>query len=301
MRHGRITIDFQDTWHHCYNRIAGTSLDLPFQNTDKEQFVRILKRVSRLYTVRVVSYQVMSNHFHLLVQAPVDVPTAEETCRRYSDFHGGKRSIEPDSPICRIWQARCRDVSWFMRHLQQLFTAWYNRSKPIRRRGSLWADRYKNTILETGVAVWSCWNYIENNPVRAGMVSDAADYRFCSHGYWHQTGSHPYQENVTALILPLMNSLFGISTMNELRDRMDQALAAKAEREVTNTSFSMTVQRRVRHWTSGLVIGSELYVRTVMTRYRSAESMNQHRLAPSHHTADQPLYAWRRLRCVDAV
>lgn len=296
MRHARITMDDQDTWHHCYNRIAGTSMDLPFQDTDKEQFVRFLKRVSRLYTVRVVSYQVMSNHFHLLVQAPVGLPSPEETCRRYTDFHGGRRMIEPNTPACRTWQTRCRDVSWFMRHLQQLFTAWYNRSKPLRRRGSLWADRYKNTILESGVAVWSCWNYIENNPVRAGMVRDAADYRFCSYGQWHQTGRHPYEDHVTALILPLMNSLFGISSIRELRDRMDEALAAKAERDAIKTSFSMTVHRRVRHWTSGLVIGSALYVRHVMSRHRNPESVTRHRLASSHQSADQPLYAWRRLR-----
>lgn len=298
MRNARIRVDFQDTWHHCYNRIAGTSKDLPFQDIEKEQFVRLLKRVCQLYTVRVVSYQVMSNHYHLLLQAPVNEASPEEVCRRYAVFHGGKRFIEPDSPACRIWQGRCRDVSWFMRHLQQLFTVWYNRSRPLRRRGSLWADRYKNTILETGVAVWSCWNYIENNPVRAGMVADAADYRFCSHGTWHQTGRHPFQEHVTALILPLMCSLFGITTLNEVRDRMDQALAAKAERESTDTSFTMTVQRRVRHWASGLVIGSELYVRSVMSRQRNAASAHQHRLASSRHTSDPPLYAWRRLRAI---
>jgi len=300
MRNARIKIDFQDTWHHCYNRIAGTSLDLPFQDPDKEQFVRVLKRVSLLYTIRVVSYQVMSNHFHLLVQAPVDEPSAEETCRRFKAFHGGKRTLEPNTQGCRIWQARCRDVSWFMRHLQHLFTAWYNRSKTIRRRGSLWADRFKNTILESGFAVWSCWSYIENNPVRAGMVQDTADYRFCSHGIWHQTGRHPFQKNIYALILPLMNSLFGITSIREIRDRMDQALADKAERDSTSTSFTMTVKRRVRHWTSGLVIGSELYVRNVMARHRKSESVNQHRLAPSHHTTEHPLYAWRRLRDVGA-
>jgi len=301
MRSARIKIDYQDTWHHCYNRTAGTSLDRPFQDAEKEQFVRMLKRVCVLYTVRVVSYQVMSNHFHLLVQAPVDEPDPEETCRRFKTFHGGKRMIEPDTPACRIWQARCRDVSWFMRHLQHLFTVWYNRSRPVRRRGSLWADRFKNTILESGFAVWSCWSYIENNPVRAGMVHDAADYRFCSHGVWHQTGQHPFQDHIDALILPLMNTLFGITSARALRDRMDHVLAGKAEREPTNTSFAVTVKRRVRHWTSGLVIGSELYVRGVMSRHRKSESEDQHRLASSNRSAEHPLFAWRRLRDADAV
>ena len=296
MRSARIKVDEHNTWYHCYNRTAGTSLDRPFGEPEKEQFVRILKRVCRLYTVKVVSYQVMSNHFHLLVHAPVDEPSIEETCRRFRAFHGGKRVIEPDSPACRIWQSRCRDVSWFMRHLQHLFAAWYNRTRPIRRRGALWADRYKNTILESGFAVWACWSYIENNPVRAHMVNDAADYRFCSHGAWHQTGQHPFREHIETLMLPLMNSLFGLTSWREIRDRMDFVLAGKAERESTDTGFAVTVKRRVRHWTSGLVIGSKLYVCDVMSRNRKPESIDQHRLATSRDTDEHPLYAWRRLR-----
>lgn len=300
MRQARIKIDFQDTWHHCYNRIAGTSQDLPFHDAEKEKFVRILMRVNLLYTVRVVAYQVMSNHFHLLVQVPTAEPSPEETCRRYERFHHGKRTLEKDSPACRIWQARCRDVSWFMRHLQHLYTAWYNRTRPVRRRGSLWADRFKNTILEDGFAVWSCWNYIENNPVRAGMVTDAADYRFCSHGVWHQTGRHPFEQNVAAIILPLMNGLFGVSSLVEIRSQMDRNLAEKEEREPTNVTFSFTVKRRVRHWTSGLVIGSELFVRDIMNRYRSSESLDRHRLATSSPKSDHRLCAWRRLRLSNA-
>lgn len=183
--------------------------------------------------------------------------------------------------------------------IQHLFTAWYNRSRAIRRRGSLWADRFKNTILESGFAVWSCWSYIENNPVRAGMVEDAADYRFCSHGIWHQSGQHPFKENISELVLPLMTDLFGITSIMEIRTRMDQALAGKTKREPTHISFTMTVKRRVRHWTSGLVIGSELFVRNVMSRHRKSESVHQHRLVPSQQTSEPPLYAWRRLR--DAV
>ena len=66
------------------------------------------------------------------------------------------RSIEPGTEVCRIWQERLRDVSWFQRLVQQRFTTWYNRTRPARRRGPLWADRFKNTLLETGEALWRC-------------------------------------------------------------------------------------------------------------------------------------------------
>lgn len=296
MRQGRLKLDYEDTWYHCYNRIAGMPGEFPFRDAEKEQFIRILKRVSTLYTIRIVSYQVMSNHFHLLLKAPAAEPSPEETCRRYHVFHRGKHTMEPDSPACRIWQARCRDVSWFMRHLQHLFTAWYNRTRSSRRRGSLWADRFKNTILEDGFAVWSCWKYIENNPVRAGLVKNCADYRFCSFGLWHQAGRHPFEDHVNEAMLPVMQGLFGIGSMSEVRGRLDQALAEKAEHESIKAGFTTTVQRRVRHWTSGLVIGSELFVREVMSRYRNADDVHRHRLASSPRHAGPRLHVWRQLR-----
>ncbi len=296
MRQPRIKLDDQNTWHHCYNRVVGISADRPFGKSEKEQFVRILKRVSRLYTVRVVAYQVMSNHFHLLLYAPVEMPDTEVTCRRFTRFHYGKRSLRPDSAACRAWQGRCRDVSWFMRHLQHLYTAWYNRTRTCQRRGSLWAGRFKNTILEDGLAVWSCWKYIENNPVRAHMVENAADYRFSSYGAWCQSGRHPFEHDIKNILLPLMEMLFGLRTVASIRVCMKQGLDAKGAQEELRSGFSLTVQRRVRHWTDGLVIGSDLFVREVMRRYQLAPVVARHRLARTDDS--DTLSAWRRIRLI---
>ena len=49
MRHPRLKPAYQDTWHHCYSRAAGTATDRPFDEADKEQFVRILHRVAKFY------------------------------------------------------------------------------------------------------------------------------------------------------------------------------------------------------------------------------------------------------------
>lgn len=294
MRQSRIKVDSQDTWYHCYNRIAGTSKDLPFGDAEKEQFVRLLKRVSKLYTVKVVAYQVMSNHFHLLVKAPAVRPDAEEVCRRYHAFHDDKRVIYPASELCRIWQERCRDVSWFMRHVQQLFTMWYNRTRSIRRRGSLWADRFKHTILEEGAAVWSCWKYIENNSVRAGMVANAAVYRFCSYGAWFQSGRHPFEAEFAETMLPLLKGLFGLNSLSAIRHALTQALQEPGRDDRQNqNSFSLTVRRKVRHWSDGLVIGSEIFVKEVMSRRHNLQQIDRHRIS---RICGSEICVWRQLR-----
>ena len=61
MRQARLKPDYQDTWHHCYNRTVGTRADRPFGDAEKEMFVRMLKRLAAFYSVRVVSYTFMSN------------------------------------------------------------------------------------------------------------------------------------------------------------------------------------------------------------------------------------------------
>ena len=284
MRNARIKVDQVDTWYHCYNRIAGTSLDRPFGDADKEQFVRILHRVSLLYSIQVVAYQVMSNHYHLLVHAPAEPCSTEEICRRYHAFHRGKKELEPNSPACHRWQQRARDISWFMRHLQQLFTMWFNRSRAVRRRGSLWADRFKHSILEGGEAVWACWVYIENNPVRACMVNHPGDYRFCSYGVWIKSGRHPFAEHVQHKMLPMV----GLNDIKDLRATLTAALGNNTHLGTTSATL-----RRMRYWVDGLVIGSELFVRSVMASHHPRAAI---RRIERTAMADPPLACWRRLR-----
>jgi len=284
MRQARLKMDDQPTWYHCYNRISGTRHDLPFGDAEKEQFVRILKRVSLLYTVEVAAYQVMSNHYHLILYAPADKPGPEEVCKRYRRFYGGKRTLRVGSPACEQWQERCRDISWFMRHVQQLFAVWYNRTRQVERRGSLWADRFKHSLLEDGQAVWKCSAYVENNGVRAGLAASAGRYRFGSYGVWRQTGRHPFDWTVRKRLLPMLRDVLGIEDMEGLASAMEVVLGSDEE---------PTVHSRVRYWTNGLVIGSKLYLLQVMSRREPAERLNRHRVG---RLDDTGLCSWRNVR-----
>jgi putative transposase len=50
------------------------------------------------------------------------------------------------------------------------------------RTGTLWDSRYKSSLVHAETYLLVCQRYIELNPVRAGMVSDPADYRWSSFG-----------------------------------------------------------------------------------------------------------------------
>jgi putative transposase len=89
---------------------------------------------------------------------------------------GGKDAEEWREKLRR----RMGDVSVFMRELKQRFAIWYNHKH--RNQGTIWSDRFKSVIVEPSrEAMVKVAAYIDLNPVRAELVSDPAEYRFCSY------------------------------------------------------------------------------------------------------------------------
>jgi putative transposase len=48
------------------------------------------------------------------------------------------------------------------------------------RTGTLWEGRYRATVISSDEYLFTCSRYIEENPVRAGMVTEPAAYRWSS-------------------------------------------------------------------------------------------------------------------------
>lgn len=270
MRTARIKLNHAPVFYHLYNRVAGPPDFLPFGPAEKEFFARLLHKLDRFFTVKVVDYQVMSNHFHLVVYTSDQPPSPEETCQRYNTYYRGKHILKPDDPLCEVVAERMRDISWYMQALQQQFTLWFNRNRCLGRRGTLWADRFKHTILGDAEAVWECIKYIHMNPVRAGMVEDPADYRFGSYGVHSGYGRHPFEQNVKEVLLPWLQGAYGFTSVRQLHAVLNEAFkgvcAVQQEPDGKVAQFALHVDRRVRYWVDGLVIGSELFINDVVTR-----------------------------------
>jgi len=47
--------------------------------------------------------------------------------------------------------------------------------------GTLWESRYRSVLVECGESLQAMAFYIDLNPVRAGLVSDPKDYRWCGY------------------------------------------------------------------------------------------------------------------------
>ncbi len=181
---------------------------------EKEAFRKIMRRMARFCGVKILTYCVMDNHFHLLTR----VPCREAFLRSFDDLSdeapgsGEERLLEHLSILySKAYVQRVREelawmrehhmeadadqflekykrrfcnLSLFVKEVKERFSRWYN--KKHGRRGTLWMDRFKSVLVESGEALRTMAAYIDLNPVRAGLVDDPKNYRWC--GYAEAVG-----------------------------------------------------------------------------------------------------------------
>ena len=183
-------------FYHCISRVVDRRF--AFEADEKEKFRMFMRMYEKFTGCRVVSYCLMCNHFHLLLEVP---PLPEggfsdaELLGRLSALYNAAvvagvakelaeaRDLGYQHQVEEIhvrYTRRMHDLSRFMEGLLQRFTRWFNRAHS--RSGNLWEDAFKSVIVEDGVAARTMAAYIDLNPVRAGMVADPAEYRWSSYG-----------------------------------------------------------------------------------------------------------------------
>ncbi len=181
--------------YHCVSRVVDRRF--VFGERECEAFRMYLRMYENFSGCRVLSYCLMSNHFHLLLEVPTmgegglsDEALLQRLSALYSEaFVAGvaaeltearKKAGDAAAEVHARFTYRMHDLSQFMKGLLIRFTRWFNRTHS--RTGTLWEERFKSVIVESGVAARAMAAYIDLNPVRAGMVKDPADYRWSSYG-----------------------------------------------------------------------------------------------------------------------
>ena len=185
------------SYYHCLSRVVDRRFI--FGNEEREFVVALMRKLEAFLGVRVVTYAVMSNHFHLLVEVPDRErlpPLDRDTLLRRLGFLYDRFTVEGvreeldratatgngvwEAQILARYERRMGDVSIFMKELKQRFTQWYKRR--MGRKGTLWEERFKSVLVEGDEkALMTVAAYIDLNPVRAGMVERVEDYRWCGY------------------------------------------------------------------------------------------------------------------------
>lgn len=201
MRQARLLFDHGGCYH-CISRVVDKRFI--FKESEKRMFHDTMRRLEAFLEVRVLTYCLMSNHFHLLVEVPdaedIEPLTLDSLRRRLPLLYRGRALAEVVDELDRAelqrdasgsdtwsdailarYQARLGSLAIFIKELKQRFTQWYNTRNE--RCGTLWEDRFKSVLVEgrDEHALMTMAAYIELNPVRAGLVDDPMNYRWCGY------------------------------------------------------------------------------------------------------------------------
>ena len=112
----------------------------------KEMFIETLKTAKSKFGFKVKNFCIMSNHVHIIIK-----PSAKTS-------------------LSKIMQ-------WILSVFAVKFNKFYGYH------GHVWYDRFKSIIFETLRHYLAAYEYINNNPVKAGLVEKPEDYAYCGVTY----------------------------------------------------------------------------------------------------------------------
>jgi len=132
-----------NTFHHLYNRGAFQQ-NIFFETNDYEYFLRKLKEYKDKYSIKILSYCLITNHFHLFV----------------------KQTLEEQT------------ISNFISGLTNSYTKGINTK--YKRNGVLFSGKTKSKQIEDDSYFKWVVKYILENPVKAKIAKQFDEYNFSS-------------------------------------------------------------------------------------------------------------------------
>ncbi len=135
-------VQFPGAIHHVTAH-AVSGQDMFLVDGDRHKFLSLLTDVHQRWGLSFHGYCLMSNHYHLEIETPDGALSAP------------------------------------MKSLNYRYASYLNQR--LDRRGHLFDGRFKNVVVDADTYLHQLSRYIHLNPVRAGIVSRPADYRWSSY------------------------------------------------------------------------------------------------------------------------
>jgi len=133
-----------DGFYHIVNR--GVEQRVVFEEKeDYTYFEELMCFYAKSHNITIHNYCLMPNHYHLLIEV------------------------------------KGQNLSKYMRQLNMNYAIYFN--KKYKRSGHLWQGRFKSWFVTDEAYLYTLILYIENNPVKAGMVSVPEAYPYSSANY----------------------------------------------------------------------------------------------------------------------
>jgi len=125
----------------------------------KSLFLSVLEEAKRKYGFELQNFCIMGNHYHLIIKP------------RFG-----------------------RSLSEIMHWIMGVFAIRYNKLKHLC--GHVWGTRFFSRILASLRAILESFNYIDLNPIRAGLCEKRGQWKWCA--LWHCLNHHSELINASA-------------------------------------------------------------------------------------------------------
>ena len=324
MRPRRLIGRGRVNYYHLMSRVVDRRFI--FEEEEKIFFRWLMRRLEKFMGVRVLTYCIMSNHFHVLVEIPeCESLSDEELFERITEYYSDSKAKkirrryeklkEYDQEAgnekgLNAWRKsyldRMGSLSHFGKDLKELFSKWYNEKHG--RKGTLWEERFKSVLVERSEsALLTMAAYIDLNPVRAKMVKDPKDYRFCGYGE-AMGGGISSKLGICALAqvirrdnkTPDWSRAAAVYRVHLFSEGKESGLDLKHVKEVLESNGKLSVHEllhcRVRYFTDGLAIGSKLFVENVFENNRDWFSKKRKEGARKIKKTEDPFFCLRDLK-----
>lgn len=136
--------------HHVTQR-GNNRATVFFDDEDRQTYLKLLNKYSKKFALQIWAYCLMDNHIHLLA-----VPEKDNSLARGVGL------------------------------TNQVYTQYLNRK--CNQSGRIWQNRFYSCLVDNDTYLWTVARYIESNPVIAGIIDKAENYRWSS-AKAHLTGS----------------------------------------------------------------------------------------------------------------
>ncbi len=153
-----------------------------------------LKHLASIFAIEVITYSIMSNHFHQVLRSRPDIAakwSAKEVARRWlkispKSFNKDGTPKEPTEKQINtlasnvekieILRLRLSIISWWMKYYSQWIAAQANREDE--KTGHFWEGRFKSDVLVEEQSLLQCMLYVDLNPIRAKMAKSPEDSKY---------------------------------------------------------------------------------------------------------------------------
>jgi len=283
-------------YYHIMSRVIDGAFLL--NDEEKERFCKLMRKAEAFSGVEILTHTTLDNHWHihLLIPPPGELSDGE-FLERVGHLYDPRvvsmlaaelkqlRTRGDEIGVDRLrarYTYRMHDVSEFVKTLKQRFTQSYNARH--KRKGTLWEDRFKSLLIEegTGTTLATIAAYIDLNCVRAGIVEDPKDYRFC--GYAEALAGDESARRGIQRLMRIMGRkedwsraacayrewlyVRGAQTGGSRRLGFSPEKVQQVIETGGTLSYAELGRCRVRYFTDGAVLGSKLYIQDVLNRHR---------------------------------